>query len=163
MQLWICNSSAAPVSCAAEVTIGPFSAAPDFAATVTTEVPPGQAQLAWSIPGDGYSAGPDCYAWVSSPNGAFAPNRYYFGEIKDVEFGPGHVESEVVRSSADQAVVRVLATGFNYFVRIPTPSLDVRFSDNYFDLRDGDLAEIAVRGLTEEVRDDLLRAVSGLS
>ena len=56
-------------------------------------------------------------------------------------------------------MVRVMATGFNYFVRIPTPSLDVRFSDNYFDLRDGDLAEIAVRGLTEEVRDDRLRAV----
>ena len=86
-----------------------------------------------------------------SPTGAFAPNRHFFGEIKDVEFGPGQVESEVVRTSADQAVVRVLATGFNYFVRIPTPSLDVRFSDNYFDLRDGDLAEIAVRGLTEEV------------
>ena len=33
LQLWICNSSAAPVSCDAEVTIGPFSAAPDFAAS----------------------------------------------------------------------------------------------------------------------------------
>ena len=47
----------------------------------------------------------------SSPNGAFAPNRYFFGEIKDVEFGPGHVESEVVRTSADRAVVRVLRDG----------------------------------------------------
>ena len=153
----------APVRCAAEMTIGPFSAAPDFTATVTAEVPPGQAELAWSIPRDGYSAGPDRYAWVSSPNDAFAPNRHFFGEIKDVEFGPGHVKSEVIRTSADHAVVRVLATGFNYFVRIPTPSLDVRFSDNYFDLRDGDLAEIAVRGLAKEVRDDQLRAVSGLS
>ena len=163
LQLWICNSSAAPARCDAEVTIGPFSAAPDFAATVTTDVLPGQAQLAWSISRGGYSAGPDRYAWVSSPTGALAPNRHLFGEIKDAEFGPGHVESEVVRTSADQAVVRILATGFNYFVRIPTPSLDVRFSDNYFDLRDGDLAEITVRGLTEEVRDDQLRAVSGLS
>jgi hypothetical protein len=38
----------------------------------------------------------------------------------------------------------------------------VRFSDNYLDLRDGDIAEITVLGLTEDVRDDQLRAVSGL-
>jgi len=80
-----------------------------------------------------------------------------------VGFTRGHVESEVVRSSTDQALVRVRATGFNYFVRIPTPSPQVRFSDNYLDLRDGDVAEIAVRGLTEEVGDDQLRAGSGLA
>jgi hypothetical protein len=38
----------------------------------------------------------------------------------------------------------------------------VRFSDNYLDLRDGDIAEITVLGLPEDVRDDQLRAVSGL-
>jgi hypothetical protein len=58
-------------------------------------------------------------------------------------------------------VVRVRAAGFNYFVRIPTPAAEVRFSDNYLDLRDGDLAEIAVRGLTEDIGDDQLRAISG--
>jgi hypothetical protein len=59
-------------------------------------------------------------------------------------------------------VVRVRATGFNYFVRIRTPAPQVRFSDNYLDLRDGDIAEITVLGLPEDVRDDQLRAVSGL-
>ena len=68
--------------------------------------------------------------------------------------------------SSEPAQIRLwcgfVATGFNYFVRIPTPSLDVRFSDNYFDLRDGELAEIAVRGLTDDIGDDQLRAVSGV-
>jgi hypothetical protein len=91
LQLWICNSSAAPVACDAEVTLAGFSAAPDLVATVTAEVAPAQA-------------------------------------------------------------------GFNYFVRIPTPSPYVRFSDNYLDLRDGDHAEIAVRGLTDDIGDDQLRA-----
>jgi hypothetical protein len=59
-------------------------------------------------------------------------------------------------------VVRLRASGFNYFVRIPTPSPQVRFSDNYLDLRDADTAEIAVRGLTEHIGDDRLRAISGL-
>jgi beta-mannosidase len=156
------NSSAVPVSYDAEVTLGPFSATPDHVAPVAAEVGPGQAQLAWSIPADAYSATPDRFAWISSGSGAFATNRYFFAEIKDVEFGRGHIESEVVRTSADQAVVRLLATGFNYFLRIPT-SPQVRFSDNYLDLRDGDVAEITVRGLAENIGDHQLRAVPGLS
>jgi hypothetical protein len=64
-----------------------------------------------------------------------------------VDFGPGQLEADTVRTSADQALVRVGATGFNYFVRIPTPALQVRFSDNYLDLRDGDVAEIVARDL----------------
>jgi hypothetical protein len=139
-----------------------LSATPDHVAPVAAEVGPGQAQLAWSIPADAYSATPDRFAWISSGSGAFATNRYFFAEIKDVEFGRGHIESEVVRTSADQAVVRLLATGFNYFLRIPT-SPQVRFSDNYLDLRDGDVAEITVRGLAENIGDHQLRAVSGLS
>jgi hypothetical protein len=39
----------------------------------------------------------------------------------------------------------------------------VRFSDNYLDLRHGDVAEIAVRGLAEHIGDDQLRATSGLT
>jgi beta-mannosidase len=161
LELWICNSSAVPVFCDAEVTLGRFSAAPDHLAAVATEVGPGRAQLAWSIPASEYSATPDRYAWVRSPSGTFAPNRYFFAEIKDVQFGSGHVESEVVRTAADQAVMRVRAKGFNYFVRLPTPSPQVRFSDNYLDLRDGDVAEIAVRGLAGDLGEDQLRAVSG--
>ena len=58
LQLWFCNSSAAPVFCDAEVTIGRFSAAPDLVAGVATEVPPGQSTLAWSIPSGGYVGDP---------------------------------------------------------------------------------------------------------
>ncbi|HET9561981.1 MAG TPA: beta-mannosidase [Propionibacteriaceae bacterium] len=161
LQLWICNSSAVPVSCDAEVTLARFSAAPDLVAGVVAEIEPAQTRLVWSVPGDAYSATAGNYAWVRSPSGAFAPNRYFFAEIKDMDFGPGRVESEVIRTGADRAVVRVRATGFNYFIRIPTPAPEVRFSDNYLDLRDGELAEIAVRGLTEHIGDDQLRAISG--
>jgi beta-mannosidase len=163
LQLWICNSSATPVSYDAEVTIARFSAAPELMAAVTAEIGAAQARLIWSVSRDEYSASADRYAWVHSPSGAFAPNRYFFAEIKEVEFGPGQVESEVIRTEADRAVVRLRATGFNYFVRIPTPSPQVRFSDNYLDVRGGELVEIAVRGLTDEISDDQLRARSGLT
>ena len=163
LQLWICNSSAVPVFCDAEVTLARFSAAPDLVAAVAAEIGPEETRLVWSVPRDGYFATPDRYAWVRSPSGAFAPNRYFFAEIKEVDFGAGRVETEIMRTSADRAVLRLRATGFNYFVRIPTPAPQVRFSDNYLDLRDGELAEIAVRGLSEDIGDDQLRAKSGLT
>ena len=163
LQLWICNSSAVSVFYDAEVTLARFSAAPDLVAAVAAEIRPAQTRLVWSVPSDGYSATPDRYAWVRSPSGAFAPNRYFFAEIKEVDFGPGRVETEILRTSADRTVVRVRASGFNYFVRIPTPAPQVRFSDNYLDLRDGEVAEIVVRGLTEDTGDDQLRAISGLT
>ena len=50
-------------------------------------------------------------------------------------------------------------TSFGFLLRPP----QVRFSDNYLDLRDGEVAEIAVRGLTEDIGDDQLRAISGLT
>ena len=162
LQLWIC-SSAVPVFYDAEVTLARFSAAPDLVAAVAAEIRPAQTRLVWSVPSDGYSPTPDRYAWVRSPSGAFAPNRYFFAEIKEVDFGPGRVETEILRTSADRTVVRVRASGFNYFVRIPTPAPQVRFSDNYLDLRDGEVAEIVVRGLMEDTGDDQLRAISGLT
>jgi hypothetical protein len=77
------------------------------------------------------------------------------------------VEAGLSPRSSEQARIeplfRVRATGFNYFVRIRTPAPQVRLSDNYLDLRDGDIAEITVLGLTEDVGDDQLRAVSGLA
>jgi beta-mannosidase len=145
------------------VTIARFSGSPGLVAAVTAEIGAAQARLIWSVSRDEYSATADRFAWVHSPSGAFAPNRYFFAEIKDLKFGQGRVESEVVRTRTDQAVVRVRSTGFNYFVRIPTPAPQVRFSDNYLDLRDGELAEIAVRGLTDDIGDDQLRARSGLT
>ena len=117
LELRICNNSAAPVGCDAEVTLGRFSAAPDLVAAVTAEVGPAQTRLVWSRPRGEYSPTAENYAWVHSPSGAFAPNRFFFAEIKDVDFGSGRVESEVVRTSADRAVVRVRAAGFNYFVK----------------------------------------------
>jgi beta-mannosidase len=163
LQLWICNSSAVSVFCDAEVTLARLSAAPDLVAAAAAEIGPAETRLVWSVPRDGYSATPDRYAWVRSPSGEFAPNRYFFAEIKEMDFGSGRVETEVMRTSADRAVVLLRATGFNYFVRISTPAPQVRFSDNYLDLRDGELAEIAVRGLTDDIGNDQLRAVSGLT
>jgi hypothetical protein len=74
LQLWMCNSSALPIACDAEVTLGRFSAVADVAADISTEVEPGQARLVWSIPRAAYDTTPDRYAWVISPSGVFAPN-----------------------------------------------------------------------------------------
>ena len=162
LQLWLSNSSAAPTVCDAEISVGPFAGAAELTETVTVQVPAGSSVLAWSLASTQYRATADRFAWVSSPSGAFAPNRHFFAEIRDVAFGPGRITTDVERISAEQAVLRISAEGFGHFVRVPTPDPGVRFSDNYLDLRDGESAEIAVRGLTGAVADDELRARRGM-
>jgi hypothetical protein len=47
------------------------------------------------------------------------------------------------------ATVSITASGFAYFVRVLSPALGARFSDNYVDLRAGDTKVIMVEGLPE--------------
>ena len=158
LQLWICNSSAAAVSCEVEVTVG---------ASRRYLICGG-----WRLrcrPDRPYSPGPYPAARTSRPR--IAMPGYAVQTAHSTLTGASSARSKMwnsvsarlsprsFRASADRAVVRVRATGFNYFVRIRTPAPQVRFSDNYLDLRDGDIAEITVLGLTEEVGDNQLRAV----
>ena len=73
LQLWICNSSAVPVSCDAEVTLARFSAAPDLVAGVVAEIEPAQTRLVWSVPRDAYSATPDTLCLGTQPKRRVRP------------------------------------------------------------------------------------------
>ncbi|HEY6738537.1 MAG TPA: glycoside hydrolase family 2 protein, partial [Actinopolymorphaceae bacterium] len=93
--------------------------------------------------------GPDTYAWVESPSGAFPGNRRYFAEIKDVPFGVCELDVQATAGTGGRATLTIKARGHAYFVHVCTPEPGVRFSDNYFDLRDGDAAQVTVSGLPE--------------
>jgi beta-mannosidase len=78
-------------------------------------------------------------------------NRWFFGEIKDVEFGPSELEIEREDVGAGSARITVTSRGYSYLVRVLSPAGFVRFSDNYFDLRDGESTTIEVTQLPEGV------------
>ena len=90
---------------------------------------------------------PATYAWVSSPDGTFAANRLFFDHLKNLPLPEPKLAVEIVPEGPGTATVTITAQTFCYFVHLLTPAPGVRFSDNYLDLRPGDIARIEVSGL----------------
>lgn len=157
LELWISNSGREAVGVDAVVSLGRFGGGEETH-PVSASVEAGTSRPAWR----GSTAGIDPstgYAWVHSPSGLFPPNRFYFAEIKDLDFGPGSLETQVADQGDGHATLRVTAHGHGYFVHVPSPAPDVRFSDNYLDLRDGESVTIRIDGLPSGFDPRGLRAV----
>jgi beta-mannosidase len=148
LELWISNSSAADAEIDADVSISTFQGERRGGRIVSTTVAAGESTVVWSV--DGASGfGRDTYAWVESRTGAFPPNRLYFAEIKDLEFGSSGLDIQASTTEAGEVSVTITAQGHAYLVHILSPVPGVRFSDNYFDLRDGETVTIVVADLPD--------------
>ncbi len=73
-------------------------------------------------------------------------NRLFFAQLKDLRLGEGCVEAE----RAGDGLVRLRSTGYSYFCRLVADRPGVKFSQNYVDLRDGDVVDIRVTGLPSD-------------
>ena len=149
LELWLSNSTAAPVTRTVRVEVAEFGGTTILDETVTGTVPVGESALIWSGSAAEVGAAPTRFAWVSGEG--VRSNRWFFSEIKDVAFGPS--ELIVTREDVAAGVARITVTsrGYSYLVRIPSPAGFVKFSDNYFDLRDGESTTIEVTGLPEGI------------
>lgn len=145
LELWLSNSTSAPVTRTLRVEILEFAGGRVLDQTVTGTVPAGESALLWS--GTAGEVGPSSsrFAWVSGEG--IRPNRWFFSEIKDVAFGPS--ELIVEREDVEPGTARITVTshGYSYLVRVLSPAGFVRFSDNYLDLRDGESTTIVVTNL----------------
>ena len=162
LELWLSNSTAAPVDVRALVTLGSVDDRFGEHSEVRATVPPRHSVMAWHAAGE---FGADQVAWVESPDGMFPANRLFFAEIKDVPFLPATLDTSIVETGPRCATIEVTADRYAYFVHVPTPAPGVRFSDNYLDLRPGESRRIEVTGLTTDVPASSLKVLpyAGLS
>ena len=162
LELWLSNSTAAPVDVRALVTLGSVDDRFGEHSEVRASVAPRHSVMAWHASGE---FGADQVAWVESPDGLFPANRLFFAEIKDVPFLPATLGTNVVETGPGRATIEVTADRYAYFVHVPTPAPGVRFSDNYLDLRPGESRQIEVTGLTTDVPASSLKVLpyAGLS
>jgi beta-mannosidase len=143
-ELWITNSSRDSVRATARVS----RVGLDGRATAVTELPvdlgPGDSLSFWAG-----AASADEILWVDSADGAFPSNRYFGAEVKNMAFAEHSLATSVTASEAGAAEIEIQSRGYNYFVHVPSPAPGIRFSDNYFDLRDGEKKTITVTGLAD--------------
>jgi beta-mannosidase len=147
LSLWVSNSTATDAATTAVLTLAGLDGVTRVEERLPVRVPAGGSQVVWSRVLTAEERGADRYAWVESADGAFPANRLFFAEIKDLPLRRTPVRSTVERTGPTSARVTVTADAFVYLVRCTTPYPTARCSDNYLDLRAGDLRTITVTGL----------------
>lgn len=147
LELWLSHSGRRHADVDAVVSIGSVRDGEARRESLAVTLAPGESRPVWTA--ELADAGPETYAWVESPSGAFPSNRYYFAEIKDIPFGDVELDVQATALDDGRAVLRIRSRGHAYFVHVETPEPGVRFSDNYLDLRDGDTVEVTVSGLPD--------------
>jgi beta-mannosidase len=160
LELWLSNSGRSSARGRLVITLAGFDGSVDRREEITVDVEAGESLIVWRATGVPLTA--DRYGWVESPDALVPANRLFFGDVKDLAFGPSTVRVQTERTGPTTARVRLAAQGYAYFVHLLTPAPGVRFSDNYLDLRDGDSAEVEVTGLPEGFDLDALQ-VRGLA
>jgi beta-mannosidase len=138
VDVWLVNNSRRTVELPIEVEYGRFNGTGRVTTTVVGAARSAESVRVCSLEA---IADPGCYAWASSPTGAFPAARLHFAEIKDLLLGSSSLE---VAPAADS--VRIKSHGYSHTVRIEQPIPGMRLSDNCFDLRDGEERVILVRG-----------------
>ncbi|GAB3916685.1 beta-mannosidase [Microlunatus endophyticus] len=151
LELWLSNSGGG-VSVSGSLRIQGFDGTIRTQQDFSAELAPGDSRVVWTTDDD---QDPGSFAWVEGDG--FPTNRLFFGEIKDVPFGPTGLTWTVTPIGPGSATVEVESQGYAYFVHLPSPHPEVRFSDNYFDLPPGGRVSIAVQGPQDAfMPDDLV-------
>lgn len=145
LELWLSNSTAAPVTRTLRVEVLEFNGGIVLDQTVTGTVAAGESALLWSAAAAEVAASGERFAWVSGEG--IRSNRWFFTEIKDVAFGPSELVVQREDVAPGTARITVTSRGYSYLVRVLSPAGFVRFSDNYLDLRDGESTTIEVTNL----------------
>jgi beta-mannosidase len=144
LSLWVSNSGREPVATTAVVSVRGFDGSTLVEQEVPLTIEPATSGEVWSVPLPG---SPDTYAWVSSEDEAFPPNRLFLGDIKDLPLPVTDLRSTVTATGDTTAEVAVEASVFTYLTRVTSSHPGARFSENYFDLPPGTVRTIQVSGL----------------
>jgi beta-mannosidase len=143
LELWITNSAARDVPLDLTVEVSTFTGKLQLHEQISVVAGAYTSGCVWTSP---IVPAVDQYAWVSCPDGDVAPNRLFFGFLKDLPLA-GVVDAQVRLTSTTTAEVEMTSHGYSYFAHVLSPHPGARFDSNYVDLRDGDRHVVHVSGL----------------
>lgn len=146
IELWMTNDTLDALRGDALVERKSFDGTTVWTEPVIYMVTANSSQCIWRASADRAGHAASEFLTVTSVDGIFDRNRWFFAPIKDLDrpkcVAP-EVEIEIV--SARELRVRVTAPVFLYFVHLITPYGWTYFSDNYFDMYAGETRTIVVR------------------
>ncbi|WP_336697709.1 glycoside hydrolase family 2 protein [Curtobacterium sp. USHLN213] len=162
LELWVSNSSREVTTGTVSISVEDSHGQKRVDTSMTFEVEAGASQRVWA---QSETLRHGEVAWATSADGSFPTNRYFAGEVRDLDLEHGDLSFRVRRTGPTSAAVTVTATVFTYQVSIASPWNEMQASDNYFDLAAGDSATIELDGLAPDfdTADITVRSYQGPS
>ncbi|PTU31897.1 glycoside hydrolase family 2 [Stenotrophobium rhamnosiphilum] len=151
--LWITNDTLAQVSGDLLIEQLSFKGDVDWRVPVSFNAAANGSAPVWK--GKAPDSVRDRVICVYSATNQFAPNRFLFAPVKDLMLAT-EVPPQIAIEKVSNHELHVAITSKNYllFVHLTAEDPETRFSDNYFDLRPGEIRVITVKNKIKPLSSD---------
>ena len=143
IELWVVNDTSELVPIAATVALNALHGQPVWNETILSSAPAHSSAVIWrSSPGQIEDAQAKVLTVRSS---AFAPNRHLFSPFKDLPLGSLPPAIDCRPDASGGLVVTLTGTGYHVLVHMDSAIAGTEFSDNDFDLMEGEIRIMEAR------------------
>ena len=158
VELWIVNDTLNSIDIELEIALKAFAGGTVWSDSIAASVGANRVEMVWRAEGNRLAGDRRHVLTVRSRNDIFPANRHFFAPIKDLDRpAPPAPEIKFEQRGAHEIAVHLGATDYLYFVHLLVADERTRFSDNYFDLADGETTTVVVRNEAVALsRDDVV-------
>ncbi|MFZ0681034.1 MAG: sugar-binding domain-containing protein [Candidatus Binatus sp.] len=146
VELWIVNDTLNSIDIELVVALKAFAGGTVWSDSIAARVGANRVEIVWRAESDRLPGDRRHVLTVRSRNDIFPANRHFFAPIKDLDRpAPPAPEIKFEQRGSHEIAVHLGATDYLYFVHLLVADERTRFSDNYFDLADGETTTVVVR------------------
>jgi beta-mannosidase len=158
VELWIVNDTLNSIDTDVEIALKAFGGGTVWSESTTASVGPNRVEIMWRAEGKRLSSDSRHVLTVRARDNIFPANRHFFVPIKDLDRpSPPAPEIKFEQRGPHAIAVHLGAATYLYFVHLLVADERTRFSDNYFDLADGETTTVIVRNEAVALsRDDVV-------
>ncbi len=146
VELWIVNDTLNPIDCELEIALNGFAGGTVWSDSITASVGVNRVEMVWRAEGKRLASDRRHVLTVRARDNIFPTNRHFFAPIKDLDRpllpGPG---INIEQRGEHEIAVHLATSAYLYFVHLLAADERTRFSDNYFDLANGETKTVLVR------------------
>jgi beta-mannosidase len=155
VELWLVNDTLNSIDAELEIALKAFAGGTVWSDSIATSVGANQAAMVWRVESNRLANDGRHVLTVRAPDNIFPANRHFFAPIKDLDRPtPSAPEINVQQKGSHEIAVHLNAPAYLYFVHLLVADERTRFSDNYFDLADGETTTILVRNDAVALKPD---------
>jgi beta-mannosidase len=158
VELWIVNDTLNSIDTEVEVALKAFGGGTVWSESIAGSVGANGVEIVWRANGKRLASDGRHVLAVRARDNVFPANRHFFVAIKDLDRSPPPApEIRFEQRGAHEIAVHLGTSDYLYFVHLLVADEGTRFSDNYFDLAEGETTTVLVRNEAVALsRDDVV-------